>query len=102
MPTLKFLSKNVTDSGPSQRTLKSCLNQFNFTVDSVTSMFKSFLQRVWHRKYSSERNNWDFLERGVKRIYFKITNDNKVILKKYVARVWKNEKNVCITYVIKS
>ena len=46
MPTLKFLSKNVTDSGPSQRTLKSCLNQFNFTVDSVTSMFKSFLQRV--------------------------------------------------------
>ena len=40
MPCLQFLSRRITNSGPSQRTLKSCLHYFGFTVQHVEEMYR--------------------------------------------------------------
>ena len=34
-----MISKNVPSHGPSQRTLKACLQYFGFTVDSIKELF---------------------------------------------------------------
>jgi transketolase len=38
-PPLRVISKNVPGHGPSQRTLKACLQYFGFTVDSIKELF---------------------------------------------------------------
>lgn len=37
---IKFLSKNINNAGPSQRTLESCKSQFGFTIEEVEKQLR--------------------------------------------------------------
>eukprot|EP00943_MAST-04B_sp_MAST-4B-sp1_P007487 g7487.t1 len=46
LPCLQFLSKKIVESGPSQRTLDSCLRHFGFTVNAIEDLYKKILLKT--------------------------------------------------------